>query len=745
MENMKITKTLTAILTTAILASCGIGSGGGGGSTSDLADTAVWSTWTPTNAATSVFMITQTRDCDVTVIGNADDPTPTCPGSAETSQTRAIENPLAADTAVWGAWTPTNAATSVLMVTQTRDCNVTVIGDIDVPAPTCEGGGSVSGGSQTRVIENPLAADTAAWNAWTPTNAATSVFMITQTRDCEVTVIGNADDSAPTCPGSIETSQTRAIENPLAADTASWGLWSQWSPASNTDTSVLSIMQSRSRNCMATIIGLKDVPSLTCAGSTSTVQVQTRAIENPLAADTAVWSAWTPTNAATSVLMVTQTRDCNVTVIGNADDPAPTCPGSIETSQTRTIENPLAADTAAWNAWTPTNAATSVFMITQTRDCEVTVIGNADDPAPTCPGSIETSQTRTIENPLAADTASWGLWSQWTPASNTDTSVLSIMQSRSRNCMAAIIGLKDVPALTCAGSTSTVQVQTRAIENPLAADTASWSAWTPANNADTSVLTITQTRVCEVTVIGIADFSEPTCEIEGVVANSETRTIDNPSFLAGLAHNGVTIICDALAEGESFSVSGTTYVKRSRAEITTEYANTSCTSGIVDMSTMFAVGSGYGGTFTFNADISHWDTSSVNNMQSMFDDAHDFNADIGYWDTSSVTDMSDMFRDTNKFNQNIGNWDTSSVNDMNGMFRNALAFNQNISSWDTSSVTDMSNMFDAFIFSNTPTFSQDLSGWCVEQISTTPTSFVGLDTNPDFDEAKHPNWGESCE
>ena len=90
------------------------------------------------------------------------------------------------------------------------------------------------------------------------------------------------------------------------------------------------ITQSRSRTCSVAINGVEDQPPLTCTGKTS----ETQTVVNPLAADTATWGEWSPaaTNTDTSVISITQTRDCQVTIIGNADNPAPTCDG--ETSQT---------------------------------------------------------------------------------------------------------------------------------------------------------------------------------------------------------------------------------------------------------------------------------------------------------------------------------------------------------------------------------------------------------------------------
>ena len=197
-----------------------------------------------------------------------------------------------------------------------------------------------------------------------------------------------------------------------------------------------------------------------------------------------------------------------------------------------------------------------------------------------------------------------------------------------------------------------------------------------------------------------------------------------------VSNGGYTIVCDSLNNGATFTLGIITYTKRDSSQITLNNAATSCTSGITDMSNLFRVGTYFGSDGngvtiilsysdnTFNADISHWDTSSVTNMSFMFAGASAFNRDIGNWDTSSVTDMSSMFRDTSAFNQAIGNWDTSSVTDMNGMFADASAFNQAIGNWDTSSVTDMGGMFWSALV-----FNQDLSGWCISKITSEPFNF----------------------
>ena len=125
-------------------------------------------------------------------------------------------------------------------------------------------------------------------------------------------------------------------------------------------------------------------------------------------------------------------------------------------------------------------------------------------------------------------------------------------------------------------------------------------------------------------------------------------------------------------------------------------------SQVTDMSRMFL------GAFSFNGDLSDWDTSSVTDMSRMFLGAFSFNGDLSDWDTSSVTDMSWMFLGAFSFNGDLSDWDTSSVTDTSGMFAGATSFNGTISGWSIASAEDMRGMFWG-----ADSFSQNLGSWYV--------------------------------
>jgi surface protein len=200
--------------------------------------------------------------------------------------------------------------------------------------------------------------------------------------------------------------------------------------------------------------------------------------------------------------------------------------------------------------------------------------------------------------------------------------------------------------------------------------------------------------------------------------------------------NGVTIRCPNAAVGETGTVDGVLYTKRTRDEITPGNAATTCTSGITDMEFLF-----FSNT-TFNEDITHWDTGDVTTMFYMFGNASAFNQPIGNWNTASVTSMVVMFADASAFNQPIGNWNTASVTSMQQMFQGASAFNQPIGTWNTGNVTSPSGMFRMFY--NASAFNQNLSGWCVSNFTTgQPENFDAGATSWTMVDSR-PLWGTLC-
>ncbi len=127
------------------------------------------------------------------------------------------------------------------------------------------------------------------------------------------------------------------------------------------------------------------------------------------------------------------------------------------------------------------------------------------------------------------------------------------------------------------------------------------------------------------------------------------------------------------------------------------------TSNITDMSKLFE-----NSKRTDFSGIEKWDTSSVENMESMFASSV-FNHNINDWNVSNVINMRHMFEFT-PFNQPLDKWNVSSVEDMEDMFCGSK-FNQNINDWNVSKVTYM-----GYMFGSTP-FNQPLDKWNVSKVT----------------------------
>lgn len=141
------------------------------------------------------------------------------------------------------------------------------------------------------------------------------------------------------------------------------------------------------------------------------------------------------------------------------------------------------------------------------------------------------------------------------------------------------------------------------------------------------------------------------------------------------------------------------------------------TSRVTNMNSMFY------GALSFNQPIGQWDVSSVTSMIRMFSHSREFNQPIGDWKTGRVTNMFGMFDFADRFNQPIGDWDVSSVTDMGWMFCRALYFNQPIGQWKTGRVTNMS-----YMFCTAKSFNQILNDWDVSSVTDMSNMFSSADS-----------------
>jgi surface protein len=105
-------------------------------------------------------------------------------------------------------------------------------------------------------------------------------------------------------------------------------------------------------------------------------------------------------------------------------------------------------------------------------------------------------------------------------------------------------------------------------------------------------------------------------------------------------------------------------------------------------------------------DMDNWDTSSLNDIQTMFLNCAAFNQDLPSWDVSSCTSLASVFSGCIAFNGDVTTWDVSNITNFVAVFNLCAAFNQDISGWNVSNGQN----FYAFM-QNCRSFNQDLSGW----------------------------------
>ena len=146
-----------------------------------------------------------------------------------------------------------------------------------------------------------------------------------------------------------------------------------------------------------------------------------------------------------------------------------------------------------------------------------------------------------------------------------------------------------------------------------------------------------------------------------------------------------------------------------------------------------------------NPDVSKWNTSKVESMWAMFEGATSANPDVSKWDTSNVTDMYSMFKGATSADPDVSNWDVSNVSGrpgesinpddppgpgsggMESMFQGATSANPDVSKWNVSHVISMAAMFEGAISAN-----PDVSKWDTWNVTDTSSMFKGATSaNPD--------------
>ena len=121
-------------------------------------------------------------------------------------------------------------------------------------------------------------------------------------------------------------------------------------------------------------------------------------------------------------------------------------------------------------------------------------------------------------------------------------------------------------------------------------------------------------------------------------------------------------------------------------------------------------------------DVSHFDTSKVTILANMFNGCESLaSLDVSHFDTSKVTDMSNMFQSCKSLaTVNVSNWNTNNVTNMQNMFCGCNALiTLDVSNWNTSNVTNMYFMFGGCDALTT----LDVSNWNTSNVTTMSLMF----------------------
>lgn len=289
-----------------------------------------------------------------------------------------------------------------------------------------------------------------------------------------------------------------------------------------------------------------------------------------------------------------------------------------------------------------------------------------------------------------------------------DISVIAVFEKKSYDLTITIEGEGDVTEQILQTKSTEYEHGTVVRLNPVPESGYRFVEWKGDYNSTTPTLDISITQPINITAVFTPTFY-----------------VDN---------DGLTVKCENAEFGESFVLeyqgSSRTFTKRKRSQVNdVRLWETTCTSGITDMSDLFqnqllipniqhfdmssvsSMKGMFSGAENFNQSIGHWDVSNVDDMSFLFSNAHQFNQNINDWDVSSVTNMRDTFGNARQYNKPLDKWNTENVTTMLGMFIGASDFNQPIGTWNTSNVDNM-----AFMFSGAASFNQPIGNWDVSSV-----------------------------
>lgn len=135
--------------------------------------------------------------------------------------------------------------------------------------------------------------------------------------------------------------------------------------------------------------------------------------------------------------------------------------------------------------------------------------------------------------------------------------------------------------------------------------------------------------------------------------------------------------------------------------------------------------------------LKYWDTSKVENMESIFGDMdcaptqiNDITA-LSNWDVSNVTNMSCMFYDSDVSDLSaLSNWDVGRVTNMSNMFLGCDASDLSaLSNWNVGRVTNMSGMFS---YCDKLIDASGINDWNIINVRNFTSMFVRASVHPEF-------------